>query len=537
METKITQDINEPNNWSVEPEKAPAEHQQPVPCDVPVTGAAWVITVILSFLFGQSWPFLNRSTQMPLYSARLTRAYLGASNSRRFKRREPGDAGGPPAAWDPAGECDSAASRNAGGAIIEVIPGDDLDIEHYWPWPSSQEKAATPGKTGYEIYQKGTPLHLINVTVNETLDGKSQVQQQDRKGIGMALGPAGISAGIRHHAVFEAEGRIKTLPTGGFRMFDYPKKEGGGKFTGERLPLGQWLAISGAAFSTGLGARTNLALSLLAGIGNIRLGYWWDSGIKPKERKDRQRPLISQMLGSYFTRIFPVQSYLLDEYTARFHGSARQHWYLSDGGHFENMGGYELIRRRLRTIIIIIDSEADPDYTFGGMAALIRKARTDFAAEITFLDDAELNEVLPEGHCFSALGHLRRGKWVEETLPAQDSKTDKRQTIDPVDHGRHSLAHAALAKVSYDCQRTPQSVLIYLKPTLMGNEPLDVLQYHGENPSFPQQTTADQFFDEAQWESYRALGEHIARQVFQAPEGEKSAVWWGDLVDRLLQGA
>lgn len=230
-----------------------------------------------------------------------------------------------------------------------------------------------------------------------------------------------------------------------------------------------------------------------------------------------------------------VQSYLVDEYTARYHGPARRYWNLSDGGHFENMGGYELIRRRLR-LIVIVDAEADPDYNFGGLADLIRKARIAFGAHIKFLDETEISDIMPDGykHCFSALENLRRGKWVEEKLPVL-KKEGKRQTIDPVDYQRHSLAHAAIDRVTYDCREKAETCLIYLKPTIIGDEPLDVLQYHVENPTFPQQATVDQFFDEAQWESYRALGEHIANHAFKAPKGENETVWWESLIDKVLQ--
>ncbi|HBG07121.1 MAG: hypothetical protein A2075_14405 [Geobacteraceae bacterium GWC2_58_44] len=519
-ETEIVHDSKQPNNWSIRGEQSQPEPETAAARDEALLWGAWGIALVLSFLLGQSWPFLNRSTQLPLYSARLTRAYLGASNPRRFQEDGPGQ---------------------TGGAVTRVIPGDDIDIDYYWPWPAPYEETrAELEKAKAEIYQKGTPLHLVNVTINETLDSKSQVQQQDRKGIGMALGPAGISAGIHHHVVFEkGSQQMKTFPAQGFRMFDYGEHPGHAaarEFKGERLPLGQWLGISGAAFSTGLGARTNLALSLLTGFGNIRLGYWWNSGIVPRKRPHRQKRLFSQWLGSLFTYLFPVQSYLLDEYTARYHGTARKYWNLSDGGHFENMGGYELIRRRLR-LIIIVDAEADPDYTFGGLAELIRKARIDFGADIRFLDESEIGDLMPDRfkHCFSALENLRRGKWVEESLPLL-KREGKRQTIDPVDYQRHSLGHAALARVSYDCRQKAESCLIYLKPTIVGDEPLDVLQYHVENPSFPQQTTADQFFDESQWESYRALGEHIASHVFKAPEGKDQASWWESLIEKVLQG-
>ncbi len=127
----------------------------------------WVALLVISFVLGRSWPFLNSSSHQPLYSARLTRAYLGASNTDRMGPR--------------------------GTAVVDVVPEDDLDMARYF---GGDEK-------GKRWYAKGAPIHLINVTINETMDGRSQVQQQDRKGTGMALGPAGISVGVQHHAVVD----------------------------------------------------------------------------------------------------------------------------------------------------------------------------------------------------------------------------------------------------------------------------------------------------------------------------------------------
>jgi hypothetical protein len=85
----------------------------------------------------------------------------------------------------------------------------------------------------------------------------------------------------------------------------------------------------------------------------------------------------------------------------------------------------------------------------------------------------------------------------------------------PVDRARLSLAHAALARVTFiDEPDAEPGWLLYIKPTLLGDEPSDILQYHRAHAAFPQETTADQFFDEAQWESYRMLGYHIALDVF-----------------------
>ncbi|HSL82859.1 MAG TPA: hypothetical protein VLF66_08785, partial [Thermoanaerobaculia bacterium] len=363
-----------------------------------------------------------------------------------------------------------------------------------------------------------------------TVDGKSQVQQQDRKGTGMCLGPCGLSLGVRHHLVApfgrEPDPKIqRTFPLDrdgakAYRVFEYRDRD----YRGELLPLGAWVGISGAAFTTGTGMRTSIGLSLLAGLANVRLGYWWDSNVAVDRRPEaakRRRGFLELL-----ARWFPVQGSLLDELLARFPGTSRKHWYLSDGGHFENMGGYELLRRRL-PLIVVIDAEADPDYTYGGLANLVRKARLDFGAEIEFLSPKEIDEELPpEVACHvGSLEQLRRGRW-KRSQPDSDEKTQQRRRpeadFEAGERTGRCLVHAALARVIYD--DGTQSRLLYVKPSLFGDEPEDVLDYHRQNPDFPQQTTADQFFDEAQWESYRRLGEHIAMKIFQ-PEGEGEDHW------------
>lgn len=443
-----------------------------VPAIGPPLLLALGLALALSWLHGRAAAFLNQSTHQPLYSARLTRAYLGASNPE----------------------------RTPGTPLWRVLEGDDLSLRDYW---------------GPEAVTLGAPLHLVNVTVNETVDGASQVQQQDRKGCPLAVGPAGFSLGVRHHLLLDwteplaVAGTVPGPDEGGYRVFD----QAPGPFRGEKLTLGTWVGISGAAFSTGTGYRTSLGLSLLAGLANIRLGRWWSPG------NDRRRGPTRWLERTLF-RLFPVQAYLASELVARFPGTARERWYLSDGGHFENLGGYELVRRRLARIVLV-DAEADPDYTFGGLADLVRKARVDFGAEIRFLPEEELDELLdPEVRAaFGTLDELRRGHWTREP------GTDAHGTTDPVliqraDRSRLSRAHATLAEITYADGRRGR--ILYVKPTLCGREPLDVAEYHSGHPDFPHESTADQFFDEAQWESYRRLGEHIAARLF-APEG---AVGW-----------
>ncbi|AHF00018.1 patatin-like phospholipase domain-containing protein [Thioalkalivibrio paradoxus] len=470
-------------------------------------GAVFV-ALLLSWLFGGTWSFLNRSTLHAMYTARLARAYLGASNPRRV----------PTVNGKPQVEA-------RGGDVTHPLPDDDLSLDAYFD-RNDTVRSTSP-------WDKGAPLHLINVTVNETVDGRSNIQQNDRKGMGLAVGPAGISTGVRHHVYIGPDGLVKNAYPlaldGGFRVFESARPSV--RYPGEDLSLGAWVGISGAAFSTGLGSRTNLAMSLLAGFFNLRLGYWWDSGMPPEKRSD---PLAvaggnevseagAQPAGTAarhrltraFESLFPVQSYLVDEFLARFRGVARRWWYLSDGGHFENLGGYELIRRRL-PLILIVDAEADPDYGFQGLANLVRKARLDFGAEVHFLDDHEIAQTTLPDQVKTQLGSLemlRRGPWQDEPVPDSTGRSRRRRVFGPPQRAGRSLACAALARVRYDHDPERVSWLLYLKPALVGDEPADVQHYQSHHPDFPHETTADQFFDEAQWESYRRLGLHIAEKI------------------------
>jgi len=246
----------------------------------------------------------------------------------------------------------------------------------------------------------------------------------------------------------------------------------------------------------------------------------FESVLESRLPGDEDQP-VAGATGRAFTRVFPVQSLLIDEFVARFHGPSRQWWYLTDGGHFENMGAYELIRRRL-PLIIIIDAEADPDYWLEGLANLVRKARIDFGAEIRFLDTHDIDTFSANAaagmpvsrRVLGSLDMLRRCAWDTETITgARGGTAVERSTPGASDRTGLSLACASVGLVTY-ADSPVQSRIIHLKPTLTGGEPVDLLHYHATEPDFPQQTTADQFFDEAQWESYRKLGEYIAAQVF-----------------------
>lgn len=463
----------------------------------PMTGG-WPLLVAVtlcfaaSWLFSRSFGFVNLSSLQQTYTARLARAYLGATNPLR--------------------------RAHANHTMTELIPGDDLPLEDYAP------------------HQRGGPLHLINVTVNETISGKTQVERRDRKGVAMAVGPAGLSVATASHALWTAE-RYRDSPLRRLQaLWDsrqraiHPIPRGHGEFHAlcnresdpseppqkvEALALGRWVAISGAAFTTGTGANTELGLSLLLGLANVRLGYWWDSGIT-SGHCGNQRPNFLELASRVISRILPVQSCLMNEFFARFHGPGRRHWYLSDGGHFENTACYELVRRRV-PFIVCTDAGQDPHYRFGDLANLVRKARTDFGAEIQIVrraadratDDPGVRYPLPKLEELVHPALLDVIGVPEDFAPLEPAEAEGRRRP-------RCRRHALLARIHY-LDTDQFSWLLLIKPSLMGDEAADVVEYQHTHPLFPQEPTSDQYFDEAQWESYRKLGEHIGTELFTPP--------------------
>ena len=470
--------------------RAHPNHEVAADAPLRVPTVAMVAAFVLSWLFGWSFQFINRSSYHALYAARLTRAYLGATNEQRWS--------------------------SPGNSVREVQADDDISLDDYRP------------------HEAGGPLHLLNVTINETIGGESQVEYRDRKGISLALGPAGVSIGVRQHATWEdadrnekgarVEGPVREAskprqlrpicpPAGDCSALHPLGTKNDGAVAVEARTLGEWIAISGAAFTTGLGYRTSLGASFLLGLSNIRLGYWWDS---------RGQGAESRSLG--LSRLFPVQSYLMCELMARFYGTRRRHWYLSDGGHFENTGCYELIRRRLPRIICC-DCGADPDYQWQDLANLARKVRVDFNAEMSFIGPEDLGN----------------SEWVPKALQGHVGPTQHiGKSPEPQAKGQAALrVHATLAHVYYRDDPEQEkafyrqgqpfgTTILFVKPSLNGDEPLDLQEYARSHPDFPQQSTLDQDFDEAQWESYRKLGEHVAGDL---KYGLLDDTWWRDRHD------
>ena len=143
---------------------------------------------------------------------------------------------------------------------------------------------------------------------------------------------------------------------------------------------------------------------------------------------------------------------------------------LSDGGHIENLGVYELLRRRCK-YIIAVDAGTDKDFEFGSLVKLIRFARIDMGIDI----EIELN--------------------------------DLRQDPDGFNHN-----HWALGKIQYS--ESEIGHLLYIKVALTGDENEYIREYRSRYPDYPHQPMTYQFFDEPQYEAYRALGYHSTNKMF-----------------------
>jgi len=368
---------------------------------------AFITSLIVLVAFG--WRVdVNKFSLHNMYKNRLIRAYLGASRTRR------------PQPFDGFDE------------------GDDLPM------------------TRLNIQK---PFHIINTTLNIS-QGKN-LAWQERKGASFVFTPLYCGFSL---AKSQGDSSEHSHNTAGARtqmpLYDsipgYQRTEKYGaedESDNHAITLGTAMAVSGAAASPNMGAMTRPALAFVLTLFNARLGRWCSNPSKRKWNK----------VGPKFGLVCFLQELF------GWSNEDRNFVYLSDGGHFDNMGLYELIRRRCTTIWLI-DASADPHRACEDLGRAIRQCRVDFGVEID--------------------------------LPLVNITTNPPAL----------LPHAGFAEgtIDYGTDHAPGKI-IYIKPTLCQGlgEPDDVLSYSKRELTFPHQTTADQFFDESQFESYRRLGLHI----------------------------
>jgi hypothetical protein len=207
-----------------------------------------------------------------------------------------------------------------------------------------------------------------------------------------------------------------------------------------------------------MGFHTSPPLAFLMTLFNVRLGWW----LANSRYANNELSTGSPEGGPPFS-LFYLLNELLASTTDR-----SDYVYLSDGGHFENLAIYELIRRKCK-YIIASDGDADTAVSFGDLGNAIRKCRSDFGVEIS-LDVAAMRP---------------------------DTNTG------------FATAHGVVGTIRYPGPDTEENrgYILYIKPSITPDLPRDVLAYRDSHRPFPYQTTADQWFDESQFESYRKLGE------------------------------
>jgi hypothetical protein len=198
---------------------------------------------------------------------------------------------------------------------------------------------------------------------------------------------------------------------------------------------------------------------------------------------------------------------LLDEFRDHFAGPAAKRWYLSDGGHFDNTGLYELVRRRL-PFIIAVDAGRDQSYQLGDLAILTRQVRLDFGANLEWLEPDPAAKNNPWASLDAAAGTVAPiPNWIKAQVEPSALGALEKIT-------RDSTHCAAMARITYANAPDKITWLVMVKPNLAPLIEVDVRNYAMLHPIFPNESTADQFFDDAQWESYRSLGEHAGRALF-----------------------
>jgi len=265
------------------------------------------------------------------------------------------------------------------------------------------------------------------------------------------------------------------LHTGSLCVDYRPSALYGGRYAQNKTPisLGTAITISGAAASPNMGYHSSPLLMIVMTLFNARLGWWLGNPRCHRRTWTSPSPRwgIRPFLDEAFGLTTDTNSWI----------------YLSDGGHFENLAIYEMVLRRCHCIVVS-DAGCDPTYTYEDLANAVRKIRIDFGIPIDFDN------------------------------PSMPMSPDKVPTP------RHNGKHCAIARIRYsavDGPEAPDGILIYIKPSLNGNEPADVQHYAAADPLFPHQPTSDQFFDESQFESYRRLGLHIIEEMLHAPDGEQ----------------
>jgi len=315
---------------------------------------------------------------------------------------------------------------------------DNVCVHELWP------PKAGDGANSHSLF------HVINIALNVV--STKRLAWQERKAEPFTVSPLHCGSaylGFRNSSEYG----------------DYPGKGG--------LSLGTAMAISGAAVSPNMGYHSSPSIALLLTLFNVRLGWWLGNPGQAGNHSYQTdgpsfaaRPLFDEAFGQ-----------TTDE---------SRYVYLSDGGHFENLGLYEMVRRRCR-FIVVIDAGCDPDFAFEDLGNAVRKIYIDLGIRIVFND----------------LQAIRN--WPSNTI----NDPSKRMPYYAIGTINYSEADGR----EVGCEN---GHILYIKPAYHGTEGAGIRSYATAHPTFPHESTADQWFTESQFESYRSLGLDIADDILSS---------------------
>jgi hypothetical protein len=318
-----------------------------------------------------------------------------------------------------------------------------------------------PPKTGGNCL-----FHVINITLN--LVSTKRLAWQERKAESFTVTPK--------HCGSANLGFRPSIDYGDSHPVTMPGRQ---RMRGQQgIALGTAMAISGAAASPNMGYASSPSLSILLTLFNVRLGWWLGNPGAAGSKHDayrREGPRFSAL-----PLLFEALGQTTDD---------RPYVYLSDGGHFENLGLYEMVRRRCR-FIVVIDAGCDATFTFDDLGNAVRKIFIDLGIRITFEGLDKLHN-RPDPDIIKAAG--------KKGIPYYALGTIRYVEAD------------GKAGAQPGCR---DGCILYIKPAYHGtNEAAGIRSYAMTSKTFPHETTLDQFFTESQFESYRSLGLDMTRQI------------------------
>jgi hypothetical protein len=344
------------------------------------------------------------------------------------------------------------------------------------------------------------PFHVINMTLNPAATTKLAWQQ--RKAESFVVTPQFCRC---------ASDELGYRST---KEYGNPRDDG--------ISVGTAMAISGAAVSPNMGYHSSPSIAVLLTLLNVRLGWWLGNPGHRGGQDGRLSAFVKRMITLARRSEHPTVSGRgggISAAVQRIVASASRSepalapyrqdapWlslrpllvelfgltgddspcvYLSGGGHFEDLGIYEMVRRRCRWIFVS-DADADPDRGFEDLGNAVRKIWIDLGVRITF----ERSDLLKATKDTSAI----------------------------------DVPYCALGTIDYlnDGDDRTTGKILYIKPVVRGDEPAaDIIAYLRSHEDFPHQSTAEQWFDEPQLESYRVLGYLMTKRIVAAAKSSGS---------------